>query len=87
LCVVAHTVKESLVIILNTGGSPLGDDALRELDGVSPVWVRVEREGGVACLAARVRHVDSTADLGVRIRGWGGARGWTVTVAPCGPPR
>lgn len=87
MCVVAHTPFESLVIILNAGGSPLEDDALRAFDGVSPVWVRVEREGSVACLAARIRHVESFDDLGVRIRGWGGARGWTVTVAPCGPPR
>lgn len=83
----AHTTRESLVIILNAGGSPLADDALREFDGVSPVWVRLEREGSVACLAARIRHLESHVDLGVRIRGWGGTRGWTVTVAPCGPVR
>ncbi|HEX4561943.1 MAG TPA: hypothetical protein VH113_08955 [Gemmatimonadales bacterium] len=87
MCVVAHTIRESLVIILNAGGSPLDDDALREFDGVSPVWVRVEREGRSSCLAARVRHVESLALLGVRIREWGGARGWTVTVAPCSPLR
>ncbi|HYK11077.1 MAG TPA: hypothetical protein VEV39_09775 [Gemmatimonadales bacterium] len=83
----AHTVGESLVIILSAGGSPLTDDALGEFDGVSPVWVRVEREGSVACLAARIRHLESVTELGVRIRGWGGARGWTVTVAPCSPLR
>ena len=83
----AHTESESLVIILAAGGSPLGDDALRDFTDVSPVWVRVEREGSVACLAARVRHAGSTGDLGVRIRGWGGTRGWMVTVAPCGPLR
>ena len=87
MCVVAHTLGESLIIILSAGGSPLDADALRDFDDVSPVWVRVEREGRSACLAARVRHPGSTTDLGVRIRGWGGARGWTVTVAPCGPPR
>jgi len=84
---VAHPESEALVIILAAGGSPLTADALDDLPEVSPAWVRVEREGAVACLAARVRHRGSTDDLRVRIRGWGGARGWAVTVAPCGAPR
>jgi hypothetical protein len=80
-------VRESLVIVLNAGGSSLDADALSELSGVEPIWVRVEREGAVACLAARVRHPDSEDEFRVRVRGWGAARGWTVTVAPGRPPR
>jgi hypothetical protein len=48
-------------------------------------WVRIEREGRVACLAARVRHPDAGVEFRVRVRQWGAARGWGVTVAPCGP--
>src|SRR5437773_830245 len=47
-------------------------------------WCRVEREGRVACLAARVRHPDPVSEFRVRVRQWAGPRGWGVTVAPCG---
>jgi len=80
--------RESVVVILSTGGSgfPLERDALDALDGIVVTWVRVEREGEARCLAARVRHVDPADQFRVRIREWGVARGWAVTVAPCGTP-
>jgi len=87
---------ESLVIILSSGGSPLEAGALDALGGVRVSWARVEREGGAACLAARVRfggreggggegRGEAPAEFRERIRRWGAARGWTVTVASCRP--
>jgi hypothetical protein len=89
---------ESLVIILSSGGSPLEAGALDALGGVRVSWARVEREGGAACLAARVRfgggeggggegrgEGEAPAEFRERIRRWGAARGWTVTVASCRP--
>jgi hypothetical protein len=73
---------ESLVIILSLGGSPLDRLALGALRDVAIAWVRVEQEGAAACLAARVRHADSPDDFRDRLRRWGAARGWTITVAP-----
>ena len=81
---VDHT---SLVIVLATGGSPLERTALEALADVVVAWVRVEREGEAACLAARVRHADPPEDFRERIRHWAAARGWAVTVAPDGPRR
>jgi len=77
---------ESLVIVLSAGGSPLDGASLDGVANATVVWVRVEREGSAACLAARVRHGDRAEDFRDRIRGWGAARGWTVTVAPRRPP-
>jgi hypothetical protein len=76
---------ESVVVILATGGAALAGDALDTLPETSVTWVRIEREGRVACLAARVRHPDPTTEFRIRVRQWGAARGWGVTVAPCGP--
>lgn len=78
---------ESVVVVLATGGAVLDRDALNTLAGTTVTWVRVEREATVACLAARVRHTDPVTNFRVRIREWGAARGWGVTVAPCGPVR
>ncbi|MDP3911105.1 MAG: hypothetical protein Q8Q14_12010 [Gemmatimonadales bacterium] len=75
---------ESVVVVLATGGAPLERDALDTLDGTTVTWIRVEREGRVACLAARVRHPDPVSEFRLRMRQWGAARGWGVTVAPCG---
>jgi hypothetical protein len=75
---------ESLVIVLSTGGSPLDRFALDTLPDVRAVWVRVEREGEAACLAARVLHGDSPDEFRDRVRQWGAARGWAVTVASGG---
>jgi hypothetical protein len=75
---------ESLVIVLATGGSPLDGSALGTLTGVRVAWVRVEREGEAACLAARVLHRDPPDEFRDRVRGWAGARGWAVTVASGG---
>jgi len=80
---VAH---ESLVIILSVGGSPLDRASLGELPEAAVCWQRLECEGSAACVAARVRHADPPDAFGARIRGWGRARGWTVTVAPSEPP-
>jgi hypothetical protein len=77
---------ESLVVLLSTGGSLLGGDSLASLDGASVKWVRVEREGESACLAARVLHDEPPEDFRGRVRRWGAARGWAVTVAPCHRP-
>jgi hypothetical protein len=76
---------ESVVVILATRGAILEREALDSLSETVVTWVRVEREGAVACLAARVRHTDSVTEFRTRVRQWGAARGWGVTVAPCGP--
>jgi hypothetical protein len=76
---------ESVVVVLATSGARLDGDAFDTLPETSVTWVRIEREGRVACLAARVRHADSTTEFRLRVRQWGAARGWGVTVAPCGP--
>jgi hypothetical protein len=73
---------ESLVIVLSAGGAALERDALDTLEGMTVTWVRVEREESAACLAARVRHLDPLDRFRDRLRRWGGARGWVVTVAP-----
>jgi hypothetical protein len=77
---------ESVIVVLATGAVVLERDALDALEGTVVTWVRVEREGAVACLAARVRHADPAVEFRARIRQWGAARGWAVTVAPCGTP-
>jgi hypothetical protein len=76
---------ESVVVILATGGTPLERDALDALPETAVTWIRIEREGRVACLAARVRHDDPVSEFRVRVRQWVAPRGWGVTVAPCGP--
>jgi hypothetical protein len=78
-------MHESVVVVLATGGAKLEGDALDTLPETVVTWSRIEREGRVACLAARVRHPDSGTEFRVRVRQWGAARGWGVTVAPCGP--
>ena len=72
---------ESLVIILSLGGSPLEQTALGALSDVTVSWVSVEREGETACLAARVMHGDPPDAFRDRVRRWGAARGWAITVA------
>lgn len=74
-----------MVIVLSAGGSPLEAGSLAALADATVAWVRVEREGGAACLAARVRHGDRPEDFRARVRRWGAARGWAVTVAPGRP--
>lgn len=76
---------ESVIVILATEGQPLERDALDALHETTVTWIRVEREGRVACLAARVRHRDPVTEFRARVRQWAGPRGWGVTVAPCGP--
>lgn len=73
---------ESLVIVLACGGLRLEAAALDELGDAGVRWARVERDGDVACLAARVRHADAPGAFGARVRVWAAARGWAVTVAP-----
>jgi len=75
---------ESVVVVLATQGS-LERDALDALPETAVTWSRIEREGRVACLAARVRHPDPVSEFRVRVRQWAEPRGWAVTVAPCGP--
>jgi hypothetical protein len=74
---------ESVLVVLATGGAALESDALDALPETTVTWSRIEREGRVACLAARVRHQDPVTEFRVRVRQWGAARGWGVTVAPC----
>lgn len=76
---------ESLLLLLALRGAALDPDALRALENSALVWVRVEREGRSACLVARMRHGDPPEQFRTRVRGWGAARGWAVTVAPCAP--
>ena len=76
---------ESLLVLLAVRGAALDDDALETLEGAHPRWVRLEREGAVVCLAARVGHRDRPEEFRTRVRGWAGERGWAVTVAPCAP--
>jgi len=76
---------ESVVVVLATGGARLEPDALAALPETAVTWCRVEREGRIACLAARVRHTDPVTEFRIRVRQWSAARGWAVTVAPCGP--
>ena len=78
---------ESVVVALATGGGGafLEPDALAALPETTVTWCRMEREGRVACLAARVRHSDAVTEFRIRVRQWGAARGWGVTVAPVGP--
>ncbi|MGH7615004.1 MAG: hypothetical protein ACREMW_13300 [Gemmatimonadales bacterium] len=76
---------ESLLVVLAACGAPPDADALDALEGARLVWVRIEREGRSVCLAARVRHDDRPEEFRSRVRGWGVARGWAVTVAPCAP--
>ena len=78
-------MHESVVVVLATRGALLEPDALETLPQTTVTWLRIEREGRVACLAARVRHIDSVTEFRVRVRQWGAARGWGVTVAPCEP--
>ena len=75
---------ESVLVVLATSGATLERDALDALPETTVTWCRVEREGRVACLAARVCHQDAISEFRVRVRQWGAARGWGVTVAPCG---
>jgi hypothetical protein len=79
------TSYESVIVVLATGGAFLEAGALDGLIGATVTWCRIEREGRVACLAARVRHIDPVTEFRVRVRQWSAARGWGVTVAPCGP--
>ena len=47
---------ESVVVVLATGGAILERDALDALPETTVTWFRIERDGRVGCLAARVRH-------------------------------
>jgi len=76
---------ESVVVVLSAGGAILERDALDALLETTVTWCRIEREGRVACLAARVRHPDPVIEFRVRVRQWAAGRGWGVTVALCGP--
>ena len=75
---------ESVLVVLATSGATLERDALDALPEITVTWCRVEREGPLACLAARVRHSDPVSEFRVRVRQWAAPRGWGVTVAPCG---
>ncbi len=75
---------ESWVIVLSTGGTPPDRAALAALADAAVAWVRIAREGPAACLTARVRHADPPDRFRERLRAWGAAHGWAVTVAPGG---
>ena len=75
----------SIIVVLATRGASLERESLDALPDTTVTWLRIEREGRVACLAARVRHNDPVTEFRIRVRQWGAARGWGVTVAPCGP--
>ena len=73
-----------MLIVLSLGGSPLERTALGALTDVMVTWVRVERAGETACLAARVLHSDPPDAFRDRMRRWGASRGWAITVASSG---
>src|ERR1051326_9516300 len=75
---------ESVLVVLATGGAPLEGDALDGLPGTTVTWQRIEREGRVACLAARVSHADPLSDFRMRVRQWGAAPRWGGHVWPRG---
>jgi hypothetical protein len=81
LCDVDH---ESVVIILSTNAASPDDQSLARLAGVRVQWQRIDYEGRLMCVAARLRHVDPPDRFGARVREWARARGWAVTVASCG---
>src|SRR5437867_11530393 len=62
------TSYESVIVVLATGGALLEPEALDGLIGATVTWCRIEREGRVACLAARVRHIDPDSDSEFRHR-------------------
>jgi len=76
---------ESLVVVLSLGSARLDGGELHELTDTRVLWSRVESEGRASCLAARIRHRDTPDRFRDRVRGWGRARGWAVTVAPGAP--
>ena len=76
---------ESLLVLLARHGASIDPDALTTLEDARPKWVRVEREGDSACLAARVSHTAPPAVFRDRVRRWAAQREWAVTVAPCAP--
>jgi hypothetical protein len=77
---------ESLLVLLARQGESIDPEVLTSLEDARPTWVRVEREGDSACLAARVRHADPPELFRDRVRRWAARREWAVTVAPCAPP-
>ncbi|MGE5144837.1 MAG: hypothetical protein ACM3OA_15495 [Acidobacteriota bacterium] len=76
---------ESLLVLLARHGASIEPEALDTLEDARPTWVRVEREGDSACLAARVTHTASPEVFRDRVRRWAAQREWAVTVAPCAP--
>lgn len=78
-------MHESLVVLLARQGESIDPDVLDSLEHARPKWVRIEREGGSACLAARVCHPEPPEVFRDRVRRWAARREWAVTVAPCAP--
>lgn len=76
---------ESLLVLLARRGESIEPDVLTSLLDTRPTWVRIEREGDSACLAARVCHAAPPEVFRDQVRRWAAARQWAVTVAPCAP--
>jgi len=76
---------ESLLVLLASRDDALDSAALTSLEDARAIWVRVEREGTSACLAARVCHDAPPGVFRDRVRQWAADRNWAVTVAPCAP--
>lgn len=76
---------ESLLVLLARHGASIEPEALDTLEDARPTWVRIEREGDSACLAARVSHTAPPEVFRDRVRRWAAQREWAVTVAPCAP--
>jgi hypothetical protein len=77
---------ESLLVLLARHGASIDAAALDTLEDARLTWVRIEREGDSACLAARVSHNAPPEVFRDRVRRWAAQRDWAVTVAPCAPP-
>ncbi len=66
-------------------GESIDPEVLDSLEEARPQWVRLEREGDSACLAARLCHAEPPEVFRDRVRRWAARRKWAVTVAPCAP--
>ncbi len=71
-----------MAVIVSAGGVVLDDRALRDI----PLGRVLATDFAVAdlasCVAVRLRHDCSRAQLRSGLRRWASARGWSIAVAP-----
>ncbi len=73
----------SVAIIVSAGGAVLDDWALREMPECRVIGADFEASDTACCVAIRLSHQCSRAELQHGLRSWAKARGWSVAVAPC----